>query len=381
MGDTFPVFKAAVVQASSILYNREQCLEKAVALIKEVAKEGAELVAFPESFIPGYPYHIWLGSPMWYHELFKEWFFNSVEIPSKTTDVLCEAARRNNIDVVMGLTERDGNTCYNTLLFINRRGQILGKHRKLMPTHVERVHWGYGDGSDLQTVEFDFGRTSGLICWEHTMDLARHALIAKRPKVHIASWVGFSNVVGWETLFNMSTELCARYHAHVGECYVLNVQGTADKACVEKLCQTDYQRQFFKEGGGWSAIIGPGGGIIAGPLMGEEGILYADIDLNKIADMAHWHDATGHYARPDVLSLLVNSEKYQVVRPMHHGVEEAALFGRPPAGDSATASRLLAGIEKLSAMLQQKGAVLPEAEALMLELRAEAERITVTTSG
>lgn len=381
MGDSFPVFKAAVVQAASILYDREQCLEKAVALIEEVAREGAELVAFPESFIPGYPYHVWLGSPMWYHELFKEWFFNSVEIPSKAVDVLCEAARRNNVNVVMGITERDGNTCYNTLLFIDRRGTLLGKHRKLMPTHVERVHWGFGDGSDVRTFDLDLCRVSGLICWEHTMDLVRHALIARRPQVHVASWVGFSNVAGWEVLFNMSTELCARYHAHVGECFVLNVQGTVDTAGVEKLCQTDYQRQFFKEGGGWTAIIGPGGGIIAGPLVGEEGILYAEIDLNKIADMAHWHDATGHYARPDVVSLLVNSEKYQVTRPVRRVVDTAPPpVAVAPDGAQAAVNRLLANLEQLSAVVRQQGPN-PEVEQLVTELKAEAEKVAAAAGG
>lgn len=381
MGDVLPVFKAAVVQASSILYNREQCLDKAVALIEKVASEGAELVAFPESFIPGYPYHIWLGSPMWYHELFKEWFRNSVEIPSKTVDVLCEAARRKNINVVMGITERDGNTCYNTLLFIDRRGTLLGKHRKLMPTHVERVHWGLGDGADLRTFDFDLCRVSGLICWEHTMDLVRHALIAQRPQVHVASWVGFSNVTGWETLFNMSTELSARYHAHVGECFVLNVQGTADKACVDKLCQTDYQHQFFKEGGGWTAIIGPGGGILAGPLMGEEGILYSELDLNSIADMAHWHDATGHYARPDVVSLMVQSEKYQVVHPVRRLVGDtpgATMVAHD--GVSTAANRLLAGVEQLSVVMSQQG-LSPDIEKLMAQLKAEAAKVAGAANG
>jgi aliphatic nitrilase len=376
LGDNFGVFKAAVVQASSVLYDREQCLDKAVALIEKVAGEGADLVALPESFIPGYPYHIWLGSPMWYHELFKEWFMNSVEIPSKTVDVLCDAARRKNINVVIGVTERDGNTCYNTLLFINRRGNLLGKHRKLMPTHVERAHWGFGDGSDLQTFDFDIGRVSGLLCYEHTMDLVRYALIAKRPQVHIASWVGFSNVTGWETMFNMATELCARYHALVGECFVLNVQGTSDKACVEKLCQTDYQRQFFKEGGGWSAIIGPGGSILAGPLMGEEGILYSEINLNNIVDMAHWHDATGHYSRPDVVSLLVQSEKYQVVHPMQRLVETAPPMPMTvPNGLNAATSRILAKVEQLSAVMSQQGAH-PEIEKLMDQLKAEVEKLS-----
>lgn len=316
MGDVFPIVKAAVVQAASVLYDREQTLDKAVNLIEEAARQDAELVVFSESFLPGYPYHIWLGAPEWYHNLFKEWFVNGVEIPSKTTDTLCNTARANDIDVVMGVSERDGNTCYNTLLFINRQGKILGKHRKIMPTHAERTCWGLGDGTNIRVFDFERFRLSGLICWEHTMDLTRYALIAQRPQIHVASWFGGSAAWYPKTdKFNLSSQLAARYHALVSECFVLNVQGTLDKSGYEKLCQTDYQQQFLREGGGWSAIIAPGGEYLAEPLEEQEGILYAELDLNAIADMAHWHDATGHYARPDLLSLLVNNEEYRVIRP------------------------------------------------------------------
>jgi nitrilase len=327
-------FKVAAVQASSILYDREKNLEKAISLIEESAKKGAQLVVLPESFIPGYPYHIWLGTPMWYHELFKEWFLNSVEVPSKTTDALCEAARRNNIFVVIGISERDGNTCYNTILFIDNKGKIFGKHRKLMPTHVERVHWGMGDGSYLNVYDTELGRMSGLVCWEHTMDLVRHSLIAQRSQLHCAVWVGFSSITGWETLFDMSTELSARYHAHVGECFVINSQSTVSKENVEKLMQTEYQKEWIKPGGGWTAIIAPGGSILAGPLKGEEGILYADVDMGMIADMAHWHDATGHYSRPDVTNLLLNRDPYQITRELKsvHSIGKTGIgntFGQP----------------------------------------------------
>jgi|Deesub1362A_J573_1020465.scaffolds.fasta_scaffold00160_69 aliphatic nitrilase len=314
MGDVYPKFTAAAIQASPVYLNREKTTEKTIELLKEAAKEGAKLIVFPEAFIAGYPYFAWLGTPMWYHNLFKEWYKNAVEIPSRTTKQLCEAAKEANAYLVVGVNERDGNTIYNTLLFISKEGHILGKHRKLMPTHVERTVWGMGDGSDLVVFDTDMGKLSGLICWEHTMDLVRHALYAMGEQIHCAVWVGFSNVKGWETLFNMSTELCARYHAHVGECFVINVQNTTDEALIEKLCETDYQSEWIKPGGGWTAIIGPGGGILSGPLTDKEGILYAEIDMEAIIDMAHWHDAVGHYSRPDVVSLLVNKEKYSEVK-------------------------------------------------------------------
>ena len=360
MGDVFPTIKAAVVQAASILYNREQTLDKAVALIEETAGQGAELVTFSESFLPGYPYHIWLGAPEWYHDLFKEWFLNGVEIPSKTTDVLCDVARTNNIDVVMGVNERDGNTCYNTLLFISRQGKLLGKHRKIMPTHAERTCWGLGDGTNIRVFDFDKYRLSGLICWEHTMDLTRHALIAQRPQIHVASWFGGSSAWYPQTdKFNLSAQLAARYHALVGECFVLNVQGTLDKAGYEKLCQTDYQHQFLREGGGWSAIIAPGGEYLAEPIEDREGILYAELDFNAIADMAHWHDATGHYARPDLLSLLVNNKEYRVTRPFGRKFYNQ-LLGTDINSNQDALAELSADIKQLSVDLTNLRSEFPE---------------------
>lgn len=367
MTTQFPVFKAAVVQASSILYDQAKCLEKSVDLIKKAASEGAELIALPEVFIPGYPFHAWLDSPMGYGSLFREWFLNCVEIPSKTVDVLCQVAADRRVNVVIGISEREHNTCYNTMLYIDKRGRLLGKHRKLKPTHVERTHWGQGDGTDLRAVDMDFGRLSGLACMEHSMDLARHALIAQRAQVHVAAWVGFSNVTGWES-FDEVTSLCARYHALAGDCFVLNVASTADQQNVDKVCQNDHHSKYFKKGGGWSAIIRPGGGIIAGPLAGEEGILYAEIDLNTIADWAHMHDATGHYARPDVLSLMVHSEPQRVHRPMYElgagGLHGAADHRGAGARDADSVDRLVeavrqgrpkAEIERLAAEVTPRG--------------------------
>ena len=318
MGDIFPKFKAAAVQAAPVYLDREKTLKKTIALIEKTSSQGAELVVFPESFIPGYPYFIWLGTPMTmpeqYARLFKQWFLNAVEIPGPTTDALCTAARNCNSYVVVGVTEREGNTCYNTLLFIDRNGSILGKHRKLMPTHAEKTVWGMGDGSDLVVFETDLGKISGLLCWEHTMNLIRHALYTMGEQVHCAVWTGASNLRGWEELFNMGTEISARYHAHVGECFVINVQNTCDEMTREILCDTDDKKELFKVGGGWTAIIAPGGQILAGPLKDKEGILYAELDLSSIIDWACWHDAVGHYARNDVVSLVINREKYSAVK-------------------------------------------------------------------
>ncbi|MEA2251894.1 MAG: nitrilase [Solirubrobacteraceae bacterium] len=359
MSTNYGPFVAAAVQAAPVYLDTDQTVQKTIGLIEEAARKDAQLIVFPESFIPGYPYFAWLGTPMWSHGLFKRWFAASIEVPGPETEALGAAARRANAYVVIGVTERDGNTAYNSLLFIDNEGRLIGKHRKLMPTHVERTVWGMGDGSDLFVLDTKLGRMSGLICWEHTMDLVRHSLYAMGEQIHCGVWVGFSNVTGWEELFNMSTELSSRYHAHVGECWVINVQNTSDQHTADILCETDYQKEWFKPGGGWSAIIAPGGPIVAGPLTDEEGILTATVDLDGILDMAHWHDAVGHYSRPDVLQLTINRDKRQTL----HDVTNPGALRQPRSAEG------LRSLEQLKSRALQTGD--PELVRLTEDLERE----------
>lgn len=314
MIDTYPNFKAAAVMASSVFLDREATTEKACRLIKEAAANGAELIAFPEAFLPGYPYWIWLGTPTWGAQFFTELFKNSVEIGSQTTDDLCAAARAANAHVVMGINERDGGTLYNTLLYISRQGKILGRHRKLQPTHVERTIWGQGDGSDLRVFKTDIGTIGGLICWEHTMDLIRYAMTVLGEEIHIAAWPGVSTLHHnpHSTIFDNVTDAAARHHALAGQAFVINVQNPIDEGIIEKLGLGD-QPEMIQTGGGWSAIIGPDGQIIGGPLTGEEGIVYADIDLEERIMAKFACDSIGHYARPDVARLLLNLDEQPIV--------------------------------------------------------------------
>lgn len=314
MSDTYPNFKAAAVMASSVFLDREATTEKACRLIKEAAANGAELIAFPEAFLPGYPYWIWLGTPTWGAQFFTELFKNSVEIGSQTTDELCAAARAANAHVVMGINERDGGTLYNTLLYISRQGKILGRHRKLQPTHVERTIWGQGDGSDLRVFKTDIGTIGGLICWEHTMDLIRYAMTVLGEEIHIAAWPGVSTLHHnpHSTIFDNVTDAAARHHALAGQAFVINVQNPIDEGIIEKLGLGD-QPEMIQTGGGWSAIIGPDGQIIGGPLTGEEGIVYADIDLEERIMAKFACDSIGHYARPDVARLLLNLDEQPIV--------------------------------------------------------------------
>lgn len=339
--DRFPKFKAAAVAAAPVFLDREATTDKACNLIREAAGNGAELIVFAETFLPGYPYWIWLGTPTWGAQFFSELYKNAVVIGSATTDVLCQAARSANAHVVIGIDERDGGTLYNTLLFISREGKILGRHRKLQPTHVERTVWGRGDGSDLKVFSTDLGAISGLICWEHTMDLVRYALVALGEEIHVAAWPGASTLHHnpHSTIFNDVTEAAARHHALAGQVFVINVQSPIDEIIINKLGFAD-RSDLIAAGGGWTAIIAPDGRIIGGPLIGKEGIVYADVDLEDRITAKYACDSVGHYARPDVARLVLNLQKQLVAEYVSDPVfEEAPRSGAssaPSAGEGKT---------------------------------------------
>lgn len=309
MGDRFPKVKAAAVHAASPFLDREAGVEKTCALIEQAAAEGAELIVFPETFIPGYPVWIWTHTPSMGSSFFFRLFANSIEVPSAATDRIGAAARKAGAWVVVGISERDGGTLYNTLLYFDASGRIVGKHRKLVPTCVERTVWGRGDGSSLRLIDSPFGKIGGLICWEHSMDLARYALSSQGEQIHIAAWPAGSAISHDPSsgVFDDLTEAAARHHAAAGQCFVINVQSCIDAETIRDL-GFEGRPEMVREGGGWSAIIAPTGQILAGPNRDKETILYAELDLSLIAHFKYVSDAAGHYSRPDVLQLLINFE-------------------------------------------------------------------------
>lgn len=285
MGDLLPKFKAAAVQAAPVFLDREGCVEKACGLIREAAENGAELIVLPEVFIPGGPYWAWNMSMREGMKWSVEMYLNSVDVPSEATARIGEMARKYGVYVVIGINERENKSVYNTLLYFDRKGQILGKHRKFKPTGAEKLVWGEGDGSTHKVYETDIGRMGGLICGEHTMALPGYSLSVMGEQVHIASWVGFSFA---DTSL---TEVCSRYHAIAFNTFVVCSQSLIDEAILKKL-QIEIQ-----VGGAWTAIIEAGSGkVMAGPLSPtEEGIVYADIDLNNAVRHYFVHETTGHY--------------------------------------------------------------------------------------
>ncbi|MBI4307180.1 MAG: carbon-nitrogen hydrolase family protein [Chloroflexi bacterium] len=305
--------RIAAVQATPMFLDRDATVDKACQLIAEAAKNGARLVVFPESFIPAYPDWVWAipgGEEALLASLYAQLLASAVEVPSPATQRLCQAAKRAKAHVVMGVTERNteasGGSLYNTIVYIDAQGEVLGRHRKLVPTGAERLVWSQGDGSTLQVYETPFGRLGGLICWENYMPLARYALYAWGTQVYVApTW---DRGEPW-----LST---LRHIAKEGRVIVIGCCQALRKADIPD--SFEFKRRFYQKAGAWinigdSAIVSPNGKFMAGPLRKQEGILYADADMTRASGSRWMLDVAGHYARPDVFELRVHREARPVV--------------------------------------------------------------------
>jgi len=315
MAGEYPKFKAAAVQAAPVFLKKEATIDKACSLIAEASRNGAELIVFPETYIPTYPYWFPEGHGLWgrWAYSWRELLGNSVEIPSEDTQKLCDAARKASACVVMGLNERDSltqGTIYNTMLFIHRDGNILGSHRKLMPTAFERMYWGRGDGSGLNVFQTDLGRLSGLICAENFMVLPKYALFAQGEQIHCSTWPGAPGGRGGG--LKPSIDAACRCLALEGGVWVVNCCGYITEKDVPDDFMYKKDMEFSAFGG--SAIVGPRGNYVAGPVYDEEVIVYGEIDMGEIALAKCALDMVGHYARPEVVSLTLNKER---ANPVH----------------------------------------------------------------
>lgn len=300
----------AVVQAASVIMDREATTNKAISLTQKAAKLGAKIVVFPEAFIPAYPRGLTFGttvgsrSPEGRSDWLRYWE-NSVPIPSPTTQRLSEAARKAGVYLVIGVIERNqessGGTLYCTVLFFGPDGSLLGKHRKLKPTASERIIWGEGDGSTLPVIDTPFGKMGALICWENYMPLARTALYAKGVQLYIAPTADAREV--WQSTI--------RHIALEGRCFVLscNQYVTKDMYPTDLACYDELSSSPDEMCRGGSAIINPLGEYVIEPVYGKEDILVADLDLSQIAYSRMDFDVVGHYARPDIFQLVVNEKK------------------------------------------------------------------------
>jgi nitrilase len=316
MSTHFSTVRVAVVQAAPVLFDREATVEKTRRLTAEAAGQGAQLILFPEAFIPAYPRGLTFGTVVGSRKpegrrTWEVYWANAVELSGPATDALAAAARAANAYLVVGVIERDSQfsrgTLYCTLLYFGPDGRLLGKHRKLKPTAAERLVWGEGDGSTLTVIDTKFGRVGGLICWENYMPLARMVMYAKGVEIYLAPTADSRDT--WQATL--------RHVACEGRCFVLGCNQyvtktmyPADLPGIEELAS---QPEVMCRGG--SAIISPLGDVIAGPLYDAEGILYADLDLAEVARGKFDFDVVGHYARPDIFQLSVNERLLLPVTP------------------------------------------------------------------
>ena len=301
--------KVAVVQAAPVLFNRDATIAKACDLIGQAAEQGAQLILFPEAFIPAYPRGLAFGtvvgsrSPVG-RRIWQRYWENTVEVPGPATRKLGEAAKKANVYLAMGVIERDAErstgTLYCTLLYFGPDGRLLGKHQKLKPTAGERLIWGEGDGSTLTVIQTEIGSIGGLICWENYMPLARMAMYNKGVELYLAPTADARDT--WQATL--------RHIACEGRCFVLGCNQYMTKDMypedLKELKELDEQPEIMCRGG--SAIISPLGKVLAGPLYDQEGILFADLDLAAIARSKFDFDVVGHYARADVFQLIVNEK-------------------------------------------------------------------------
>lgn len=316
-------YKIAVVQHPPVYLNLRESVDLAARYISEASSEKVDMVVFPETWLPGYP--VWLDyapeAGVWDHPaakaLFRLLFENSIQINDEYFKTLSDSASENNCLVVMGANERVGRTLYNTIFYF-KPDESFDLHRKLMPTYTERLVWGMGDGSTLPTIDHKSAKVTGLICWEHWMPLARAAVHQDGEDIHIAQWPMVKDL----------HQIASRQYAFEGQCYViaagctltkqnmidgiLSVSDIRNEALeMVKSIPEDNDRLLLRGG---SSIIKPNSKYLVEPVYDESTIIHADVDLSTLSEGNLFIDTKGHYSRPDIFQLHVNTQDQQNVR-------------------------------------------------------------------
>ena len=312
-------FTAAAVQMAPVFLNKDETIGKVASLIDEAASKGASLIVFPEATVPCYPY--WpkdLGSIEGRKQVidaYTELHKNSIEIPSEDTDKLCEAAKRAGAFVIIGINEKEGGTLYNTILYIGKNGEILGKHRKLMSIDSEKCIWANGGAEDLLVLDTELGNVGGFFCYEHHLTLARYAMFTKGEQIHAGLWAGHGFV-------KPTMDFASRQYAFEGQVFVIVSSGHIDESMIPDSFSLKQQTMWDYPGG--SGIINPRGEYIAGPVYGKEDILYADIDMDMIVRSKAVIDAVGHFSRPDILELKIKGDDSFPTENLENSVDRIA---------------------------------------------------------
>jgi aliphatic nitrilase len=328
--------RAAAVQAEPRWLDLQAGVKQVADLAAEAASNGAKIIAFPEAFIPGYPWWIWLDAPAWGMRLVPAYAENSMTRDGEEMAAVAAAAAANDIHIVLGFSERAGGSLYMAQAVAAPDGTVHVR-RKLKPTHVERSVFGEGDGSDIAVYDTVLGKVGALCCWEHLQPLTKYAMFSQGEQIHVASWPSFSLYRGAAQALGAEVNNAASLmYAVEGQTFVLAPCAVIGQAAHDLFCDTDAKKRLLLQGGGFARIYGPEGSPLAGPLdEAAEGILYADLDFSMISIAKSAADPVGHYSRPDVFRLLFNREPTPVVVAGHPPAPAAV---QPPAATAPTLS-------------------------------------------
>ncbi len=291
--------RAAAVQIAPDLTSRAGTVERVLNAIADAADKGAELIVFPETFVPWYPYFSFVLPPVQQGPEHLRLYEEAVTVPSAETRAVADAARKRNAVIVLGVNERDRGSLYNTQLIFDADGSLKLKRRKITPTYHERMIWGQGDGSGLKVVETAVGRVGALACWEHYNPLARYTLMAQHEEIHASHFPG--SLVG--PIFGEQIEVTMRHHALEAGCFVVNATGWLSEEQIASIHPDPALQKGLREGC-MTCIITPEGRHVVPPLTSGEGILIGDLDMRLITKRKRMMDSVGHYARPELLHLV-----------------------------------------------------------------------------
>ncbi|AFZ50903.1 Nit6803 family nitrilase [Dactylococcopsis salina] len=297
--------RVAAAQISPVLYSCEGTTEKVLSTIAQMAKEGVQLIVFPETLLPYYPYFSFVQAPVFMGKEHLKLYEEAVTIPGETIEAIQGAARSQQMVVVLGVNERDAGSLYNTQLVIDSDGRLLLKRRKITPTYHERMIWGQGDGAGLKVTDTAVGRVGALACWEHYNPLARYTLMAQQEQIHCSQFPG--SMVG--QIFADQMAVTLRHHALESGCFVVNATGWLTTEQKQQITP-DEKLQKALSGGCYTGMISPEGKPLCEPITEGEGCAIADLDFSLITKRKRMMDAVGHYARPDLLKLQVNQAEW-----------------------------------------------------------------------
>ncbi len=347
--NSYPKFRVGAVQAGPVFMDREATVDKACRLIREAGNNGARLVAFPEAFIPAYPYWARYLPPLQSVHYTKELIKQAVQIPSQTTERLAKAALNSSVYVFVGINEKVANahgTLFNTNLLIGPKGQLLGRHRKLVPTLSEKLVWAYGDGHGLRIHETELGRLGSLICGENANPLARFVLIAEGEQVHVANYLALPQKDTGGYNLAKDIEIRSAAHSFEGKVFTIVSSLVINRTVIDYFPGQNELQSLLSSGSvGHTAVYGPLGLAVAGPLEpGTEGILYADIDLEDALLPKLRHDIGGSYNRFDIMRVLLNRTQYPSVQdaveaahPIVQQMPDTQTFNQPTENNSEEA--------------------------------------------